>query len=93
MRIVTLLDGHVVVRSVRGEAESRCIGIGLRAAVSAKGNSWLDSALDNRRIEGLTPVSILLLGFVYLALSVSLMVKGFEERETQRRTILTNKRR
>jgi len=32
------------------------IGIGLRAAGSAKGNFWLDSGLDYRRIASLTAV-------------------------------------
>jgi hypothetical protein len=35
--------------------------IGLRAAGSAKGNFWLDSALKNRAIASLTPVSGLVL--------------------------------
>jgi hypothetical protein len=54
--------GRDVLRSVQGEAESRCIGIGLRAAGQQKGNFWLDSALENREpdaVSGFSPPSSL----------------------------------
>ncbi len=46
---------------MRSRWSSLCSGrggvvIGLRSAGSAKGNVWLDGALENRTIAGLTPV-------------------------------------
>jgi hypothetical protein len=50
-------------RHMRSRCSSICSGrggvvIGLRAAGSAKGNFWLDSALENRTIASLPPVRL-----------------------------------